>query len=120
MTSEKQARRVIGMDLDSQPRAGQGAHRIVLEKLDFSELLRPAFSVRGAPVGTLQQPKPHRTGGLASATGRENYRVTQGVNCSSFWSLAATDSASRRVGNLPTRTRYTGGVPVAGATTYAA
>src|SRR5581483_7572735 len=35
----------------------------------------------------------------------ENYRVTQGLNCSSFWSFAATASASRRVWNFPTRTR---------------
>ena len=41
-------------------------------------------------------------------------RVTQGLNCSSRLSRAAIESASRRVGNLPTRTRYTDGVPLAG------
>src|SRR5437870_1430387 len=41
-------------------------------------------------------------------------RVTQGLNCSSFWSLEATVSASRRVGNLPTRTRKTVGAPAGG------
>ena len=37
--------------------------------------------------------------------GTTTQRVTQGLNCSSFCSLAATDSASRLVPNLPTRTR---------------
>ena len=38
---------------------------------------------------------------------RENgdYRVIQGLNCSSRSRRSATDSASRRSGNLPTRTR---------------
>jgi hypothetical protein len=39
------------------------------------------------------------------STNGAGQRVTQGLNCSSFCSLAAIDSASRRVGNLPTRTR---------------
>ena len=47
------------------------------------------------------------------------YRVTQGLNCSSFWSFAAIVSASRLVGNFPMRTRYIDGVPAAGASTYA-
>ncbi len=36
---------------------------------------------------------------------RARQRVIQGLNCSSFFSFAATVSASRRVGNLPIRTR---------------
>src|SRR5262245_37933094 len=44
---------------------------------------------------------------------REDYRVTQGLNCSSRSSFAAIVSASRFDGYLPTRTRYVGapGVP---------
>ena len=45
--------------------------------------------------------------------------MTQGLNCSSFFNFAATVSASRRVGNLPTRTRKTEGVPSDGTSTYA-
>src|SRR5207249_5281424 len=48
-----------------------------------------------------------------------DYRVIQGLNCSSFFKRAAIDSASRRVGNFPTRTRQTAGVPFGGASTYA-
>ena len=36
---------------------------------------------------------------------RTRQRVTQGLSCSSFFSFAATDSASRRLGNFPMRTR---------------
>ena len=45
------------------------------------------------------------------------YLVIQGSNCSSFCSLAAIVSALRRVLNFPMRTRYTTGVPLAGAST---
>ena len=46
--------------------------------------------------------------------------MIQGLNCSSCCSFAARGSASRRVLNEPTRTRYTFGVPPGGVRTPSA
>ena len=51
--------------------------------------------------------EPGAGGQRVTGATRNAQRVTQGLNCSSFWSLAAMTSASRRVGNGPTRTRNT-------------
>ena len=55
----------------------------------------------------------------ARKQGEQRQRTIQGLNCSSFWSRAEIDSASRRSLNFPTRTRKTAGAPEAGGMTYA-
>ena len=71
---------------------GDGIHR--RGQGDPRGLLPSALRGSAAPV-VLSEDGP----------GARRQRVTQGLNCSSFCSLAAMVSASRRVGNLPTRTR---------------
>src|SRR5581483_9905352 len=66
---------------------------------------------RGEPAGSDEDPGGRRALGRGVGRALRRYFVTQGLYCSSFCSRAATVSASRRVLNVPIRTRYTDGVP---------
>ena len=86
---------------------------VQLPDLDGFEVLRRLRALPTAPSVVListREAADRISGTVAAVTHvqirpRDDYRVTQGLNCSSRSSLAATVSASRFDGYLPTRTR---------------